>query len=84
MTFSDALIALRQGYHVRRIGWKGENQYIVLAISVSWEEHNGECYQLAHYTAGNQVVIFHDTYGSQIGWVPSQVDLLSDDWEVLK
>ena len=77
MTFSEALTELKRGAHVKRSGWNGKDQYIYLIHDVCGMDLDGEeccCFE---------AIAFHGTKGVQIGWLASQADMLTDDWEVI-
>lgn len=82
MTFSTALEALKCGKRVQREGWNGKNQYIELATNVSYVDPDGNVVNVDHEQMGNQVIAFVGTSGVQLGWLASQADMLSEDWQV--
>ena len=84
MNFGDALVLLKQGKKLTRRGWNGKNQYIELATNVSYVNPKGEIINIRHSTMGNKAIAFHGTQGEQLGWLASQSDILSEDWEELK
>lgn len=80
MDFGKALDALKNGRRVARLGWNGKGMWIVLI-------HPGNAMHTS--TAGGfrmQPCIGMKTAEStmQPGWLASQADLLSDDWEVVE
>lgn len=82
MSFGEALEIIKRGGKVRRLGWNGKEQYICLAINISYETYwnpriNNEC---KHKDIGSQAILFVGTRGSQIGWLASQADMLAEDW----
>lgn len=81
MTFGVAIELLKLGKKLRRKGWNGKNQYIELATNVSYVNPRGEIVNVQHSTMGNKAIAFHGTQGVQLGWLASQSDMLSDDWE---
>lgn len=76
-SFSEALIFLKKGYKLSRIGWNGKNQYIQLIRELQYKNSEGE-------TIYNDegVVAFYGTSGVQIGWLCSQGDMLANDWYI--
>nr|DAK84685.1 MAG TPA: Protein of unknown function (DUF2829) [Caudoviricetes sp.] len=84
MTFSDALNMLKQGKRLARQGWNGKNQYIELAINISYEAPDGEIVNTEHKDMGNKTIAFVGTSGVQLGWLASQADMLAEDWFVLE
>ena len=84
MTFSTALIELKNGKRISRAGWSGKNQFIMLAYMKSCVTEAGEeITDPSHEDIGNQFMMFFGTRGHQCGWVPSQADILAEDWRVV-
>lgn len=74
----EVVIALKQGKHARRAGWKEKQMHIYLEdardmlIGSPIQRHN-EPY----------LVLFTAQQTHQAGWNASTSDLLSDDWEIV-
>ena len=83
MNFGKAINLLKEGKKLRRKGWNGKNQYIELATNISYKNADGELININHKTMGNKAIAFIGTSGVQIGWLASQSDMLSDDWELI-
>ena len=83
MNFGKAIDLLKEGKKLRRKGWNGKNQYIELATNISYKNADGEIININHKTMGNKAITFIGTSGTQIGWLASQSDMLSDDWELI-
>ena len=83
MNFGKAIVLLKEGKKLRRKGWNGKNQYIELATNISYKNADGEIININHKTIGNKAIAFIGTSGTQIGWLASQSDMLSDDWELI-
>ena len=83
MNFGKAINLLKEGKKLRRKGWNGKNQYIELATNISYKNVDGEIININHKTIGNKAIAFIGTSGVQIGWLASQPDMLSDDWEII-
>ena len=83
MNFGKAIVLLKEGKKLRRKGWNGKNQYIELATNISYKNADGEIININHKTIGNKAIAFIGTSGVQIGWLASQSDMLSDDWELI-
>lgn len=79
-SFEWALMHLKNGSKVRRKGWNGKTQYLEIAITISYVNSNGEVIEHSHSTMGNKAIAFVGTTGTQIGWLASQADMLSEDW----
>ena len=83
LDFGDALYHLKQGRKVARRGWNGKNQYIELASYVSYVSPSGERVNVDHDQMGNKAIAFVGTSGVQLGWLASQADMLSEDWQIV-
>lgn len=84
MDFGMALIALKRGECVARKGWNGKRQYLSLGTDFTYvDSHNGQRKLVEHETSGSAAIIFHGTIGTQVGWLASQSDMLSNDWEIV-
>ena len=83
MNFGKAIDLLKEGKKLTRKGWNGKNQYIELATNISYKNADGEIININHKTMGNKAIAFIGTSGVQIGWLASQSDMLSDDWELI-
>lgn len=84
MSFSEALVALKEGKKIARNGWNGKTQYLTLGTHVSFKDSDGTIVNHDNETIGNKAIIFHGTIGTQVGWLASQGDLLSEDWYVVE
>lgn len=90
MNFGEALEALKEGKKVVRKGWNGKGMFLWLKppaiVKAEWckdsllkslaEKNGGEIEALGTicmYTAQGAILS---------GWLASQTDLLSEDWEV--
>lgn len=84
MSFSEALEEIKRGKKVRRRGWNGKCQYIILGhMCACILGDNTILKEPFHNDTGNQFLMFVGTRGYQCGWLASQADLLAEDWEVL-
>lgn len=83
MNFGEALEAIKRGKKARRRGWNGKEQYIELAYKISYQNGEGSIINGDHQCFGNRAIAFVGTSGVQIGWLASQADMLSEDWEIL-
>lgn len=84
MNFGQALEALKKGKQAARKGWNGKEQHIELATNVSYVNSTGEVKNVNHEQMGNKAIAFVGTSGVQLGWLASQADMLSEDWEVIE
>ena len=95
MDFSDALRAIKAGHRVARKGWNGKGMWIALGSSDTRERNvptnalwSAHAAQLAEQNGGfarvAPYILMRDAEGRLVmGWLASQTDLLSDDWEDL-
>jgi len=81
MNFGEALEALKQGKKVGRNGWNGKSQFLTLGTEFTYVDCNGKA-EAKHETSGTAAIVFHGTIGIQVGWLASQADMLSEDWEI--
>ena len=83
MNFGQAIEAMKAGKKVQRKGWNGKNQYIELAMKVSYMNPDGDIVNVDHEQMGNKAIAFVGTSGVQLGWLASQADMLSEDWQIV-
>lgn len=98
MTFGLALEALKLGKKVARAGWNGKGMWLSLSCDGErevpaenfWSPHNA---QFARDNGGTAIVlpsITMKTTNAQgrvailMGWLASQTDMLSEDWEIVQ
>ena len=82
MDFGNALNLLKMGFKMKRKGWNGKNQYIELAIGISYVNGDNEIVNCEHRAIKNKAIAFVGTSGVQIGWLATQSDMLAEDWIV--
>lgn len=75
MTFSQILDRIKEGRKVYRSGWNDKNVYLYYIV---FGQIKGE---LCTYLK-QPFIAMKDTKGDIVPWQPSQIDILSDDWEV--
>ena len=76
MNFSDALNAVKQGDKIYRSGWNGKNQFVIL-LSEQISNLPGT------YNTAKCLALKNAQDIMQPGWVPSQGDLFTDDWQII-
>ena len=97
MTFGNAIEAMKEGKRVARRGWNGKNMFIFLTRGsrIDLDEfpagsQNMISTKITGSVGLDQLVIndhidMKTANGSiTIGWTASQVDMLSDDWFIVK
>jgi hypothetical protein len=66
MTFGEAIRSLQSGGKVQRAGWNGKGMYLYLA----------------HFNGFDPCIVMYTATGTkQPGWLASQADILSSDWQ---
>jgi uncharacterized protein DUF2829 len=89
MNFGQAIEALKQGKRVSRSGWNGKGMFLILIpgskIPVSADRPLGQAApELVGKTIDYQPHI--DIWTAQetlVPWIPSQSDVLAEDWGVV-
>lgn len=81
MDFGKAIQLVKEGRKVQREGWNGKNQYIELAMCISYTNADGKIINVEHEAIGNSAIAFVGTSGVQLGWLASQADMLANDWK---
>jgi len=85
MDFGQALGALKAGSRVARQGWNGKGMYLVLQaggdashplVEDGADVESLPCIAMWTVNANGRRALLH-------GWLASQTDLLSDDWEIV-
>lgn len=89
MNFSDALTFLKNGNKIRRSGWNGKGMFIVLqpgypeGIGANANTARALGIEEGTIVKTRPYLAMMDAQGMLVtGWLASQTDLLSDDWEL--
>lgn len=82
MDFSEALKELKSGNSVQRTGWNGKGMHIYkeemcAALPVG---QGGHIPHTRNYPP--VIVLFNAKQQHQLGWLPSQEDIFSEDWQI--
>lgn len=81
MNFGQALEALQQGRLVRRSGWNGRGMYLFLLRGDYLQQ---QLLVLPEPLKIVDTVCMRTAQASiVVGWLASQTDMLSDDWEIV-
>lgn len=96
MSFSGALVMLKDGEALQRLGWNGKDQFVVLmpALFLPPYSTQGTARKVNDRTAKwigpdtpldcqPYFALFNAQKKWQPGWVPSTGDLLAEDWVVV-
>lgn len=96
MSFGLALEALKRGNKIARKGWNGKGMWLSLSGDVNvtryvdqdkfWSQNNSDFAVQQGGSARVLPCITMKTADDAIlmGWLASQTDMLSDDWEIVK
>jgi hypothetical protein len=96
MDFGDAIRALKEGKKVARTGWNGRGMWLAMSPGVAslpadkfWAGPNRE-YAEANGGAAEvlpcitmKTINAHGREAILMGWLASQTDMLSEDWEII-
>lgn len=83
ISFSEALIALKNGQKVARKGWNGKG----LSVELQVPDENSKMtlpYIFINYPttpASDTAPVNH--INARVPWLASQTDILTDDWQIL-
>jgi hypothetical protein len=89
--FGVALVKMSQGYAVRRVGWNGKGMYIFITTPASFSPVFGTTMHAAEKFGDDQICqadllpcVAMRTADKKIllGWLASQTDMLTSDWEI--
>lgn len=81
--FGWAIQAMKRGEKVARKGWNGKGMYIVLSLDKSSHFLKEPNEQATKVTTNLPYICMSTATGYlQPGWLASQADILSEDWEI--
>lgn len=83
MDFGQALAAIKAGKKVARAGWNGKDMFLFLVPGSTFTVNRAPL--LGIYPEGTQInyhahIDMKTAQGYVVPWLPSQADLLSEDW----
>ena len=86
MSFSEALVCLKNGFRMARSGWNGKGMFIFL--TEGRDVPNNKERSFAYFPGDSVKLCSHIDMmaadGSYVsGWLASQTDLLAEDWVVV-
>ena len=87
LSFGDAIAYLKLGFKVARAGWNGKGMWLILQTGSEVTLREGTCYHkagLKHVKIDPHIDMFTAAGTMQPGWLASQADILSDDWQIIK
>ena len=86
MTFSDALVLLKEGQRLARTGWNGKGMFIFLVPGSTFEVNRPPLlgiYPLATSITYQSHLDMKTVDDTIVPWVASQSDVLAEDWVVV-
>jgi hypothetical protein len=83
MDFSQALLALKRGAKVARLGWNGKDMFLFLVPGSTFQVNRPPL--LGIYPEGTTInyhphIDMKTAQGYVVPWLASQADLLATDW----
>jgi len=86
VNFGDAVAALKRGERVMRSGWNGKGMYLFLVPGSVFAVNREPL--LSMLGEGTRVeyhahIDMKTAQGYVVPWLASQVDILSEDWEII-
>lgn len=87
MNFGAAIQELKNGRWVRRAGWNGKGMHLYLEDGLYRSMPRASARGKVTYSDQGKyepcIVMFTAQQKHQPGWLASQADMLSDDWELI-
>jgi hypothetical protein len=86
MDFSDALVALKGGARIARLGWNAAGQYVVFqpgypdGIGINANTAKATGIPQGTVKRFRPYLMLHTAQGDFVPWAPSVSDVLADDW----
>lgn len=71
LSFSHAIVALKEGFNVRRAGWNGKGMWLGLQKPDAGSK------------MGLPYIFMSTVDGKLVPWLASQTDMLADDWGIV-
>jgi len=90
MDFSDAIRALKNSKRVAREGWNGKGMFLALQRGYpDGTTANANTRAALGVPEGTVVkvrpyIVMKDAQGMLVPWLPSQTDMLADDWTIVE
>jgi hypothetical protein len=78
--FGEAIKRIKAGKRVQRMGWNGKGMHIYFEDSLHWVAPSGT-FKGQECKYEPVIVMFTAQGKHQPGWLASQADILSEDWQ---
>ena len=87
LNFGDALILLKSGQKVARLGWNGKGMFLFLVPGSTFKVSRAPL--LGIYPEGTEInycphIDMKTADGKVVPWLCSQTDALAEDWQVIE
>ena len=85
MDFSNALVLIKEGKRLQRVGWNGTGMFVFLVPGSTFNVNRPPL--LGIYPEGTEInyrghIDMKTADGSVVPWVASQTDILANDWRL--
>lgn len=90
LSFSEALVAVKQGKKISRQGWNGKGMWVVLQKGypegVKANKNSQDTYGVPEGTIIKVLpyLAMKTVEGSFVPWLASQTDILAEDWGIVE
>jgi hypothetical protein len=81
MNFGEAVAALKEGKKVAREGWNGKGIFIELQVP---DEHSKMTHPYTFIDTTGLITNNDRAPKNRVPWLPSQTDMLSEDWCIVE
>lgn len=87
LTFSTALVFIKQGKRLQRAGWNGKGMFVFLVPGSTFKVNRAPL--LGIYPEGTEIkyhahIDMRTADGMVVPWLASQTDVLAEDWRVVE
>lgn len=89
LTFSMALVFVKEGKKIARSGWNGKGMWLVYqkaypnGIAINQNTADATGYPLGTVIRFLPYLMMKTADGAFVPWLASQTDILAEDWEVV-
>ena len=80
MNFGNAIVALKMGQRIARMGWNGKGIFIKLQVP---DAHSFMTHPYIYIDTTGLETDNPDAPKDRVPWLPSQTDMLAEDWQMV-
>ena len=89
MNFSEALVAIKDGYLVAREGWNGPDQFVFMVSGSTFSFDDARAPLQDFMPEGEDInyqphIDIRNQQGQLVPWLASQGDLFAEDWKLVE